>query len=533
MSTPPPIEEDEVSDRHDVEPVGGEEFEMSPSVGIMEDHHEVVNLSSTDSSSTMGNNGPNDSPNVDNPRMTLLQRAGQTVREKGVEAKTKGAIAGAKLGSRLAKGLEKLAAKKHSVENEGTGTIDGKTGVGVVNPMKTVQGFVRSIGKSHDIGGENDGSNLGSFGANNSVKSSDSRSGGRKKKQVGIDDSVRTYPGGILDPDEPSPPLSPGRLAELTSVLLTDSMVFWVTAFSIAASATYDHWERIVTENSFPLSVVLAWSLFGFAIGVDVDAYSFFEGIKRFVVDFRVVNKEATESLQSRLGFTFSAVDSSTPKETTKVGFFDRFFWGRTTMPTGMQKLGKLPGIKVVTALRKKQSRLNVDRKENKALENTDFLRRLGRFGRRMDLTLSFDKVHKRSYGGGGSSFDTVDDSSTQSSPDVTQDGDQGTSQDSTKSHICMSKTLIEDPKAIALLQKVVKPQCDLRGLDLFRTDNAESDMLTHPFLIEYVLPSKEEFFCDFDFLGRNRGSSRSHSAFSLTQHVCFAHCLNFLSEMD
>jgi hypothetical protein len=496
MDAAPPIREDDVVERHNVEEplcaaVDETTVDLPPStVCATKDHPaEVENPSLTDSPTTM-NHRSNDGSNVlhNNRGMNLFLRANKTVLDKGVQAKTMGARAGAKLGSRLAKGLEKLsAAKKQPSENDvgGTGTTnEAKTGVGGINPMKTVQGFVRSIGKpQNDLEGDIDGGNSGSLGGNNPTNCHDSGTitkRGRKQKVVGATNSARTFPDECLDPDGPFPPLSQGRLDEMTSVLLTDSVVFWVTAFSIAASATCDYWDRIFMENSFPLSVVLAWSLFAFAIGVDIDAYTFFDGIKRFVVDFRVENKEATEMLESRL--EFSKKENSIPREASKMGFFRRIFGGHATTPTDREKRGNLPGIKAITTLRSKHNRSNGSQKENRALENFDFLTRIARFGH----IISFDKHHhKHREEGGVSSFDSVGATSTQSTPDTTPVGGQGTSQHSTKSDISMGTTVIEDWKSTS--QKLVRPQCELRGLDLFRTDTAENEMLTHPFLIEYA----------------------------------------------
>ena len=58
-------------------------------------------------------------------------------------------------------------------------------------------------------------------------------------------------------------------------------------------------------------------------------------------------------------------------------------------------------------------------------------------------------------------------------------------SQASTRSTISMGAKDRSDATAVDLLQEVVEPLCQVRGLDLFRTEDPDPDMLTHPFLLQ------------------------------------------------
>lgn len=480
-----------------------------------------------DGSSAGGNNnaadetaGTSTSPNSSRPahqRRLLLERAGKAVRERGAEAKTKGAMAGAMLHSRLAKGFEKIATvnKKNQQQPGSEGGGGGSLAGGIANSVKSIRhGLVRARSRrsddddddDNDEGGRKDGSSQSGGGGDGAAGSTMSgRSDGAAATRVGggsknHDSAVTFSDETTFGPEGEGLTSSEGgrvSAASAAMVLLADNLILWVMAFAIATNATYEHWDRIVMENSFPLSAVLAWMFFAFTLGVEIDSVAFFDEIKNSILGLKVENDDEATDNNSLGGPRSSTIrslsdgDLGAQKDLKKKNFFQRMFNKNAAM---VVSLGKLPGVKEVqrTALRRKQNRSNQIQKENRALNNTDFLRRLERFGHHMEHTLCLDKRHERRKADGPTASDSTLDasSSTESLMQTTPEGllKRQTSQLSAKSDYSMGKTLSQDSSATTLLQKVVQPQCDLRGLDLFRTDNAETDMLTHPFLIKYVV---------------------------------------------
>ncbi|KAL3903070.1 MAG: hypothetical protein SGILL_010588, partial [Bacillariaceae sp.] len=68
-------------------------------------------------------------------------------------------------------------------------------------------------------------------------------------------------------------------------------------------------------------------------------------------------------------------------------------------------------------------------------------------------------------------------------------------SQESTMSDISMGYTSIANARAVDLLEDVPTPLCCIRGLDLFKTEDPDPDMSSHPFLIENGLRDFPTFF--------------------------------------
>ena len=108
----------------------------------------------------------------------------------------------------------------------------------------------------------------------------------------------------------------------------------------------------------------------------------------------------------------------------------------------------------------------NVSNMQN-AKNNEAFMKSLARFGKKKHVEVQSSKRSQHKP------METVTSSTL--------------SQESTLSDISMGFTSVEEVRAVDLLEEVPTPLCCIRGLDLFKSEDADEDMISHPFLIEYV----------------------------------------------
>lgn len=260
------------------------------------------------------------------------------------------------------------------------------------------------------------------------------------------------------------------------SFRLPDSYIFWTVIFATLSLQLYENWEEIL-HNHFTFGTVVGCMMLAFAVGLEIDQEVFWEEIKVhfFGIDM-VKHKEATWENSNRLYFEqeHRLLEQQDGNRKTKVPFFKRIFWKRS-----VRRKAAKSKHKSFTTLNKELSTVRVlPRKEENAAKNKDLMQQLAQFCSKKPR-----KGSKKSQ------------PSRVEEPTKQLDGSQF-SQTSLDSTISMGETALDDARAVDLMAEVSTPLCSIRGLDLFRTNDADPDMITHPFLLQYVVIDKLLLFC-------------------------------------
>ncbi len=218
-----------------------------------------------------------------------------------------------------------------------------------------------------------------------------------------------------------------------------DRMILWIVVASVAFLQTIQNLGIIFYENVVPFSVVLAWMLVAFTAGMEVDATILVQEIKYRVLGPNLVKLERSSSIEP--------MESTTNMSTAQSARIAR----RRNPIRIFQKMMSSPTNKPHTCLARSLNRQ--DRRKRNMRFDSLFVHRLSHFGRNK----SKDET-------------TISLETTTTTAEEESDG--------------LGRVDLDDAQATVLLSKMqVEPLCQLRGIDIFLTECAESEMSTHPFL--------------------------------------------------
>lgn len=367
--------------------------------------------------------------------------------EKGVEMTSKSVKKSFEFGSRIGKKLSKLTVKGAK-----------KTGQVTVQAARTVSRLGSDLG--HD---KSTTSATTADSVSGSLESEDRsfRKGGNYTSMESLGDHSlgnEDYANGGGEDLAPIP-------CGFDTFILSDSAILWVVVLSIALDQFVRHYQQIL-HNQSPLGVLVACSLLAFVVGLEYNETELLDELKIRLSGMKVrpVDELYNDRIRNRK-ILFDGMPK-TGEEKKRSSVFQRIFHKRSI------KLPPLSPYKTVLS-RRKSSVQN----ENQALRQSPLMKRLERFGRN-NLALIRHSTPTSSPAKMGKSKDTGENPSltrAQADPIFVT----GRS-DFSMGSACGAGTTAED-----LLLHVTQPLCELRGRDLFRTEAADPEMITHPFLIE------------------------------------------------
>ena len=254
---------------------------------------------------------------------------------------------------------------------------------------------------------------------------------------------------------------------------MEDHMILWIVVASVVILQILENFNSICA-NEIPVSVVMAFMLLGFTIGLEIDEKTLMKEIKINLLGLHETSLTSSSAkLAKRGSFSVRAASSDTDVGTKFTrNPFTRFFRRR------QESLQSRTPAK--TALHRKQSQ-DINDEKNKKFD-VNLLRRLQRFRSRTESSIP-------------SSFDSVDGCDDATIGAVTGASRRDKSAIKPGSTRTIGSTDVSMAHADVLLKKLnIEPLFQLRGLDVFLADVSEPEMSNHPFLIKYVVL--------FDFIG-------------------------------
>jgi hypothetical protein len=239
--------------------------------------------------------------------------------------------------------------------------------------------------------------------------------------------------------------------SKVECAVLCDGMIIWIVVTSIAIVQTMENLSGILS-NSFPASTVWAWMLVAFTAGLEIDANVLVQLIKTRVLGLK---EDETPTLPRNRSITLESLD-----EPAELGGNPRqeSFLRRVLRRNQTRVL--FASIRTPTVLKRRTS----TRQQSVALD-VNLMRRLSRF-RRKSYDEELTSTSTQPTADEGTTLETETAPRQQEHPIGGHD--------------------LNEAQADVLIEKMsVKPLFDLRGLDVFLTDNADQEMSTHPFLLK------------------------------------------------
>jgi hypothetical protein len=255
---------------------------------------------------------------------------------------------------------------------------------------------------------------------------------------------------------------------EKVSFLLTDMYIFWTVIFSTLVLQLYENWEKLLS-NHVTLGFVVGLMMLAFAVGLETDKESFMREIKLRILAREIVDHE--EALQDNSSNVYVEHEDRVNKQQKKSGRSSKWQINWPVVSKMSIRIFSKPKRKVFASVSKQLSTTGSSpSNEIKDTMNQDDIRQSTRVCFRnspKEATLPLPKpdesrIHKVSENKLSKSQSTVSDNS-------------------------IGETAPSDARAVHLLEELPTPLCCLRGLDLFRTEDADPDMITHPYLLQYV----------------------------------------------
>jgi hypothetical protein len=263
-------------------------------------------------------------------------------------------------------------------------------------------------------------------------------------------------------------------------LFLSDTHIFWAVIISILVIQFWENWDDII-HNHFTFGTVAGLMLLSFAIGLEMDDEEVLFELKTRLLgihDPTEQQESTTMTMTSSSSVEFIPASSLLPSPSKgKSGipkmkpFFKRIF---------NKKPVKFRKHEFTSLARGKKGRHSTTQREHDALNNAEFRKRLSRF--------SSDSHKLRtllSFGSPRQSENKEPSESPHASNKQLRKQDSQVSTATAKSDIAMGETRLGETQALHLLQNVAEPLCELRGIDLFSTEDPDPEILTHPFLIK------------------------------------------------
>ncbi|KAG7352460.1 DUF1336 domain containing protein [Nitzschia inconspicua] len=252
---------------------------------------------------------------------------------------------------------------------------------------------------------------------------------------------------------------------------LTDTYIFWTVVLSILSLQLCENWKKIL-NNQFTVGTVIGLMLLAFAVGLEIDQEAFLQQVKHRILSIDTAEHEqatweTSNSLCMVQGHSVEKQQQLSGGTKTKMDFFRRIFRKRSTPNLPKSKRESFTSLN-------KRFGTTAQRKEEHATKNKDLMRRVS-------LLCSRKTQNK-----------------TDSSKLDSRLEDSHFTQASYMPSITMGEATLDDARAVDRLEEVSTPLCSIRGLDFFRTDAADPDMITHPYLIQNGLRSFPTFFINF-----------------------------------
>jgi hypothetical protein len=259
---------------------------------------------------------------------------------------------------------------------------------------------------------------------------------------------------------------------------LPDEYIVWAITISILVIQIFDSWEDILYRHQCSFGTTFGLMLLSFIAGMEIDEESLLHEMKTNL--FGIKPKETKWDDTNIPYFQHLSSSLAEPQISQRAGGKVKDekhtkFWRRIFRKP---KLKKTIFKSVSTSLAKGKRG-----GETYTSKNSEFMKNLAsRFGhasKKSKTSLTKKKSNKSTK------------QSTDRKDMEVQAGDlplslsRQDSQASTRSTISMGAKDRSDAMAVDLLQEVVQPLCQVRGLDLFRTEDPDPDMLTHPFLLQ------------------------------------------------
>eukprot|EP00934_Nitzschia_sp_Nitz4_P006061 Nitzschia sp. Nitz4//scaffold381_size12975//10635//12625//NITZ4_008990-RA/size12975-snap-gene-0.4-mRNA-1//1//CDS//3329549904//6051//frame0 len=296
--------------------------------------------------------------------------------------------------------------------------------------------------------------------------------------------------------------------------LLDDRLLFCIVAASIAVVMTSDHLTHITVRNSVPFSLCLAWMFVAFSLGLALDSTVLFRTLRAFWLPGaaskgnRRSSSTGTSTSSFRPGSYMSEESSSAavqeveddsipdnillrgnPAKRPLRTKLERFF-PMLRRPTAMFSSGGGSATRrVSTSL---GSKLHTRPWQSRSLKRLDsrLITRLHRFviRRRSQSEAQQNDLEKDAKAAQEALSSTV--SLTEESPppsprsSITNETTDGGS--SGGGDHALGGLDLETSNAVVLSKKLnVVPIAALRGLDIFQSDSPDTNMATHPFLLQ------------------------------------------------
>jgi hypothetical protein len=235
----------------------------------------------------------------------------------------------------------------------------------------------------------------------------------------------------VLEPPVLEPP----------EAVLKDDTIVWIVVASIVLSSTVDHWRDILA-NQFPVSVVFTWMLVAFCAGQEIDPEFWSDFLETKVLGITKAPEAADVQVPRDIPEEVPAMAAQ-----VRGGFLQKLMRQST-------KRSRLP----VPFTNLNRGRKRDSQQVSKFTIDRNLMKRLPMFRRK-----SKSPVPK-----------VPPESSKPASPTSSP----------TPSKV-MGAFDLKDTNADSLVDQVMDPLCELRGMDLFLTDCAEEEMATHPFLLK------------------------------------------------
>jgi len=238
-----------------------------------------------------------------------------------------------------------------------------------------------------------------------------------------------------------------------------DRMILWIVVSSIFFLQTIQNIHSIVYDTVLPFSVVGSWMLLAFTVGMEVDGTILIQNIKYYFLGPNSVTRNRPDSMDpmdNTTNLTMVPLESSTLKRNPI-----RFLHRMVSLPSTTTRLQPYTCLE--------RSIKDQDRIRRNMQFNALLVRKLVHFGRKQPTV------------------ETLEGPSAVPSATTTT-----TIQDESE---VLGLVNLDQSQATVLLTKMpVQPICRLRGIDIFLTDCAESEMSTHPFLLKNGLRSVPTF---------------------------------------
>ena len=360
----------------------------------------------------------------------------QTATGKSLKMTTSGVQKGLKFGTRLGKNIGKFTARKVATVAKIRTNIHGSP----KNPIGTsTEFFISSFKMRASSHGADEGRTDRGLGLNHDTEEYQFRDYSSDHESM-IDWSDQ-YPS--------------KKISSVDNLVLADSVIMWVVVLSIVVDQIGRQYNEIITNHTCSFGLMMALSLLAFTVGLEMNQAELIEQLKSCFLGFSV-HEKVHDSYENR--FRVSELSMDETKKQRRSSILGQVF-----------KFGSIYTVPVKSTYRTVlTAKKSVLWKQNSDLKRSPLMKSLQKFGRRnlamIDLSSYASEGHIPKEPG----KEALPSPLIKTKSDFTIGSSQG-------------PDLIVGEDLIA---HVSLPLGELRGRDIFRTEEADPDMISHPFLL-------------------------------------------------